>query len=562
MSALTSSLFLCVAVLPLTFAGCGGSAVAPNPSDAGSQEQDAGSEDAGNEDAGNEDAGVSCGGNCTADQVCSQGVCVDECSAGLNLCSQDCVDLESDMQNCGACGETCDSPSGTATSCELGVCSYSCESDYLDCDGDTLTVSIGDGCETLAEFGCSSIQRVSVSGFNGDTNGANTRPAISSDGRFITFQTIATNLVGSMPNGISIVLRDRVSHTNEGINRDQNGVIRSVAISSQISGDGRFVTFSSTSSQLVDDDQNQLQDVFRRDRDMQATELISEAVLGGTGDGSSSNNGISDTGRFVSFSSHADNLLGIGELSSPQTMLRDFLTGSLSLVSQSSSGEPANAASRAERVSADGRYVVLVSSASNLVDNDTNETPDVFVRDMLLNSTTRVSLTFAGFESTGGVSAAAASADTRQIVWNSSANDLVPNEDSNSSIEIFVRDLDAETTEKISVNVDGEQGNGANTLVGGSMSADGRFVCFGSSSSDLVLNDTNALRDIFIRDRMTQTTHRISQAADGQEANGFSIECQISADGKWAVFSSNATNLVAGDTNGMSDIFVARVPRL
>ncbi|NMG21975.1 calcium-binding protein, partial [Brasilonema bromeliae SPC951] len=143
------------------------------------------------------------------------------------------------------------------------------------------------------------------------------------------------------------------------------------------------------------------------------------------------------------------------------------------------------------------------------------------------------------------------SADGRFVAFYSAANNLVAG-DTNNSSDIFVRDLLTGTTTRVSVADDGTQGN--NNSSNPAISADGRFVAFDSTASNLVAGDTNNTSDIFVRDLLTGTTTRVSVADDGTQGNGFSYTPAISADGRFVAFESSASNLVAGDTNNISDI--------
>ena len=200
-----------------------------------------------------------------------------------------------------------------------------------------------------------------------------------------------------------------------------------------------------------------------------------------------------------------------------------------------------------------------MSSATNLVPGDTNNTPDLFVRDRLLATTTRVNVSSAGAEANGPTEWPWISANGQFVTFSSAASNLVPG-DTNSTWDIFVRDLAAGTTERVSVSSAGVQGNGG-SLDPSSISADGRFVAFESYATNFAPGDDNFNTDIFVRDRMTGETTRASVSSSGAGANNGSFSVSISADGRHVAFSSFATNLVANDTNFKQDLFVrARLP--
>ncbi len=194
-------------------------------------------------------------------------------------------------------------------------------------------------------------------------------------------------------------------------------------------------------------------------------------------------------------------------------------------------------------ISADGRFVVFQSDATNLVAGDTNGASDVFVHDRQTGTTTRVSVDSAGHEATGLYPASgdpAISADGRFVAFDSNATNLVAG-DTNSAYDIFVHDRQTGTTTRVSVDSAGNQANGYDP----SLSADGRFVAFTSGASNLVAGDTNGASDVFVHDRQTGTTTRVSVDSAGWQAYSFSHLPSISADGRFVAFASNATNLVA-----------------
>src|SRR5947207_7980736 len=228
-------------------------------------------------------------------------------------------------------------------------------------------------------------------------------------------------------------------------------------------------------------------------------------------------------------------------------------------VSVVSGGTEGNNASLGSALSADGRFVAFDSSATDLVAADTNGVSDVFVHDRQTGTTERVSVASDGAQgngSSGLVTFAfppALSADGRFVAFVSFATNLVAS-DTNGATDVFVHDRQTGTTERVSVASDGTEGNAASA--GATLSADGRFVAFHSAATDLVAGDTNGTTDVFVHDRQTGITERVSVASDGTEGNKASSYPALSADGRFVAFDSDATNLVAGDTNGTTDVFV------
>ncbi len=227
--------------------------------------------------------------------------------------------------------------------------------------------------------------------------------------------------------------------------------------------------------------------------------------------------------------------------------------GTIELVSVDSAGNQANGFSTWLAISADGRFVAFVSAATNLVPGDTNGQSDVFVHDRQTGITQRVSVDSAGNQADGGNDAPAISADGRFVAFVSAATNLVP-DDSNGQSDIFIHDRESGITERVSVDGGGSQADGSSAAP--AISADGRFVAFVSAASNLVPADTNGESDVFVHDRQTGITERVSVDSAASQADGGNDAPAISADGRFVAFRSAATNLVPGDTNGQSDVFV------
>ena len=239
--------------------------------------------------------------------------------------------------------------------------------------------------------------------------------------------------------------------------------------------------------------------------------------------------------------------------------VRDTLTNTTTRVSVDSEGNQVNASSSHSSISTDGRFVAFSSRASNLVPGDTNNTRDIFVRDTLTNTTTRVSLDSAGNQANEGANNPSISVSGRFVAFSSRASDLVPG-DTNNTSDIFVRDTLTNTTTRVSLDSAGNQAN--DFCLGMSISADGRFVAFSSYSSNLMLRDTNDASDVFVRDTLTNTTTRLSVGSEGNQGNQSSFGGSISADGRIVVFDSEASNLVSGDTNNTWDVFATEIGRI
>jgi len=216
--------------------------------------------------------------------------------------------------------------------------------------------------------------------------------------------------------------------------------------------------------------------------------------------------------------------------------------------------------SAAYSFSADGLCVAFWSRATNLVAGDTNSQPDCFVHDLTGSTTERVSVTSSGGQAAYESNSPCLSGDGRFVAFGSRAFNLVSG-DTNNTWDIFVRDRQLGTTERVSVDSNGVQGNltsmgSGDPRMGPSISEDGRFVAFVSNATNLAAGDTNGSLDIFVHDRRSGATERVSVGSSGAQGNDMSLSAWISADGRYVAFDSAATNLVAGDTNGYQDVFV------
>lgn len=212
-------------------------------------------------------------------------------------------------------------------------------------------------------------------------------------------------------------------------------------------------------------------------------------------------------------------------------------------VSVGPGGARANAQAYGESLSADGRFAVFSSEADNLVPGDTNGFYDVFVRDLRNGRTERVSVGTGGVQGNAFSSSGVASADGRYVAFASGSDNLVPG-DTNGAEDIFVRDRQTGRTERLTTGDPAQQQPGGSDMP--SISWDGRYVAFASGRSDLVPGDTNNAADIFVVDRWTGTTTRATVGADGAEADSASTRPVLSADGSKVGFTSRAGNLLPG----------------
>ncbi|MFN8220695.1 MAG: hypothetical protein U0S12_11280 [Fimbriimonadales bacterium] len=225
-----------------------------------------------------------------------------------------------------------------------------------------------------------------------------------------------------------------------------------------ISANGRYIAFSSHASNLAPDDTNGVSDVFVSDRLTGTTTLISRSTLGVIGDGASDNPSISADGRFVAFQSSASNFSTGLDITGPEIFVHDMQTGVTSKVSLATNGDPADFPSVEPQISADGRYVAFRSGGENLDPNDTNTVDDVFVRDRLLNTTVRVSISSTGQQASVACGFPSISADGRYVAFVTSDNGMVVG-DTNGTTDVFVRDLQANTTTRVFDHLGSRQAN-------------------------------------------------------------------------------------------------------
>ena len=283
------------------------------------------------------------------------------------------------------------------------------------------------------------------------------------------------------------------------------------------------------------------------------TERVSVTSGGAGGDGYSLFAAISGDGRYVAYESWSTNLVTGDTNGTADVFVYDRQTGAVERVSVASGGTQGDGPSLHPSLSSDGRYVAFESSATNLVPGDTNGVSDVFVYDRQTDTVERVSVATGGTESNGPARFPSISADGRFVTFESSASNLVPG-DTNNSTDVFVYDRQTDTIERVSVATGGTQGNASSVLP--TISDDGRYVAFDSWASNLVSGDTNGVRDVFVYDRQTDTIERISVSSGGTQGDGDSLFGVISGDGRFVAFESLASNLVPGDTNGVKDVFV------
>jgi WD40-like Beta Propeller Repeat len=411
-------------------------------------------------------------------------------------------------------------------------------------------------------------ERVSVGtlGEQGDQmSGRYAGPAIDADGSVVAFDSDATTLVPNDSNGVAdVFVRDRATNKLERVSVRSNGAqANGISTRPALDATGNLVAFDSSATNLVPNDTNQQLDVFVHNRTAHRTQRVS--VSSDEAQGTGSSNSPSIGGRFVSFISSSPNLVPNDTNGVEDVFVRDLAAGTTERVSVSSTGEQGNSSSTAASLSSTGRFVAFSSFASNLVSGDTNGAFDVFIHDRQTGTTERVSVSSGEVQGNAMSVSPTVSRNGRFVAFYSDATNLVPG-DTNGRTDIFVRDRTAGTTERVSVNSEEQQADGSSpepgvrgfVATGPRITPDGRYVAFFSSATNLVPNDTNTCPlffndpgtcpDAFVRDRVAGTTTRVSVFPDGSQSNERNSDPVISDDGLVVAFWS-AEALVPDDTN-------------
>lgn len=262
---------------------------------------------------------------------------------------------------------------------------------------------------------------------------------------------------------------------------------------------------------------------------------------------------VSADGRYAAFTSAATDLVAGDTNGVADVFVVDQRTQQVTRVSVASDGTQANSASDSPSISADGRLIAYHSFASNLVPGDTNTCGDIFVFDRQTGHTSRVNVSGIGEQSNKESYSPAISADGRCIGFTSAATNLVP-DDTNGVYDVFVYDRPHGEMRRVSTASGGAQSDGHSYAP--SLNANGRYVAFYSTATNLVSGDTNAVADVYVHDRQTGGTVRASVASDGTQGDAASINPSISGDGRYVAFFSRATNLIPEILNKEAGVYV------
>lgn len=409
--------------------------------------------------------------------------------------------------------------------------------------------------------------------FQGETGNADSGiPSISVSGNVVAFSSESTNLLAGVTVAGQIYAFNQTTGALKLVTATTTGGPSAGNTADPVvSADGRYVLFYGDADDLVPQNlgsNSNIDQVFVRDLQSDTTTLISlsaDGVSAGNNDSGGSGSGginsslyvISGNGRFVLFTSLATNLVSPAPVNPHQLYVRDLVANTTRLVSIGTDGNPAAStggfnAGRYESlsISDDGRYISYATNVNGLVPGDTNESSDVFIRDLLQNTTQLVSAKAGSAVPGDGVAdRAAMSKDGTKIFFISTASDLVVGAQLFLQQQLYVRDLTTGVTSLVSQAAGNPNQGGTGGVTGYSISDNGQFVALESSSDNFVARDNNDTNDIFLRDLSTGTTTLVSHSHDGNGSNGLSFTPIISGDGSTIVFGSRASNLVAGFTD-------------
>ncbi|MBJ6125519.1 PD40 domain-containing protein [Microvirga splendida] len=401
------------------------------------------------------------------------------------------------------------------------------------------------------------IQRVSVTGDGAQADERSGASALSADGRYVFFESRATNLVGEDgPFDWDIFRKDLFTGEVVRVSTNAAGEVgNGDSFSARFSADGRYAVFTSRADNLVAGDVNGKADVFLKDLVTGRVTLISTDGNRRQVSGDSGQAAISPDGRYVVFESDAPDLVPGDTNDAHDIFVKDLFTGAVARLSTSKDGQGGNGVSRFAQISPDGRYVLFESGASNLVSDDHNGNVDVFLKDILTGEIRRISTDGSGAEGNGYSYQARFSADGRSVVFTSSAGNLVSG-DTNGDYDLFQKDLATGRIVRLSTSSTGAEVHGWSEEP--RLSHDGRYLFFASTANDVVPGGSNGtVYNLFRKDLLTGEVIRLSTSPEGLPADGHTgYGIDVSPDGRYALVGSWASNLVSGDTNGMYDTFL------
>lgn len=393
----------------------------------------------------------------------------------------------------------------------------------------------------------------------GDSGGGH-ESAVSANCHAVTFDTHTPFVpkASTTLSGNHVYLRLRGSHQVRLVDRGiDKSPANGVSMAGSISKTGRYVAYASRGSNLVRNDHNDATDIFVRDFGSRRwrAQLVSVATDGGPANSGSDNPTMSASGRYVAFESAASNLVPNDTNARLDVFVRDRAEGTTERVSVGPGGAQAEVGSSTDAViSGNGRYVAYQSDARYLVPDIIIPTVNVFRYDRVTGTTALVSFTLADYSTSEAAWGPSISKTGRYIAFTSSSPELVfP--DTNNEPDVFIRDMDTGTTKRVSVTSGGAQASGSNP----SLSGDGQTVAFESTATNLARHDTNGFADVFLHRADTGVTRQVSVSSTGEQGDRISRNPSINRSGRCITFASEATNLVNRDTNQFTAIFLRRL---
>ena len=381
---------------------------------------------------------------------------------------------------------------------------------------------------------------VGLGGEQADRGSAN--PSMSQDGRYVAFQSGATNLVAGDTNGVTdIFVRDTVADTTLRVSVDSAGnQADEFSTNPRISPDGRYVAFESAATDLVAGDTNGVTDVFLHDLQTGATVRVSVSSTGGQGNDDSSEASLSADGRYVAFSSQATNLVPGDANAKTDIFVRDLVVGTTILASVTSTGAQAGQPCYNPSISGDGRFVVF-ETYNGLVPEDVDGLPNAYLRNLVAGTTSVLSTDLPGAAITQSF-LPAISSDGSTVAIQSYTD--VPPDDTDDLADIFLLGTAGGPPQWVSK----EPSMGLvryNVCTNPSISSDGRVVAFEIKDQ----GPHSAEWRIYSSNRVTGKRWWVAPDRCFNPA--------VSGDGRWVAFQSTSPNLVPDDSNGVQDIFVA-----
>jgi len=377
------------------------------------------------------------------------------------------------------------------------------------------------------------------------------------EARLVAFESDAVDLVPDDTNELrDIFVKDTVTGLIVRANTSERGeqAVDGASAGAAISADGRYVAFESLATDLVDRGTNGLRHIFRKDLQTGAIRVVSRNRDDDLGNEASFGPTLSADGRYVAFASLATNLSDPVSNGLRQVYVKDMDTGVVQIISLNVDGDPAEVpADSVPAMSSDGQRVAFESLASNIVPGGTNGLRQVYVRDLTSGLVTLVSSDSDGLQATGGASnVPAISADGQFVAFESLATNLV-SEGGNGLRQVYVKSLDSGLTVLASSSLDGDPGDEASSAA--TISGVGRFVAFASLASNLTSDATGAFRQILIKDLETGRVSVASSNNLGDPGNNISDFPSLSEDGAYVVFESLADNFAENDSNLFTEIF-------